>query len=152
MKIERRFDQKRTVLTASGPLAAIRLEIIGRLCPRQRRAIAIGFYRQLRPWLELLENTRIHHLEDARYNFERERLAGLRLFRYRDLDSPATAIGFKIRMQRLEGGYTLRQLAHKADINPGHLSEIERGLYLPRPGIRRKLEAAFDLPGFLDAG
>jgi hypothetical protein len=152
LTFQRELAKKRTMLTATGPLAEIRLEIRGRLCPRQRRAIAIQFFRQLRPWLELLENTRIHHLEDDHFHFERERLRGVKLFQHRNLGSPATALGFKIRMQRLEGGYTLHQLARKAEIHPGHLSEIERGLHLPRRGVRRKLEAAFELPGFLDAG
>jgi DNA-binding XRE family transcriptional regulator len=141
-----------TVLTATGPLAEIQLRVTARLCPRQRRDIAIRFFRQVRPWLAMLENTRIHHLEDDRYNFERERVTGVRLFKYRKLDSPSAAIGFKIRIQRLELGYTLQDLADKAGINAGHLSEIERGLFSPSLQLRKKLEAALGLPGFLEVG
>ncbi len=55
-------------------------------------------------------------------------------------------IGERIRYYRCQAGLTQTALAHRAELNQGFLSEIERGKRKPSPGSIRALAVALEVP------
>lgn len=52
----------------------------------------------------------------------------------------------RIRQERLRRGWTLRNLAFRAAIDPSTLSRLERGLVPPYTGWRRRLSVILKVP------
>ena len=55
------------------------------------------------------------------------------------------ALGQKLRQARLDKGYTQQSLSEKAEMGEVYLSEIERGLKMPRLNLFIKLITALDI-------
>src|SRR5262245_46703088 len=55
-------------------------------------------------------------------------------------------IGGRVRQLRIEHGWTLGQLAHRADIDHSHLSMIESGRRNPKLPTLEKIAAALGVP------
>lgn len=130
-----------THLTLNGPIASIDLRIRTRLSTRQRRQIALTFFRQLEPWLRYFRSYAIHH-PDTTFGFIRTESRGIELRTARDLHSPVGRYAFRLRMRRLDRRWTQAELAKQCQMSRTQLSRIERGLHRPSRRIFAKLEYA----------
>lgn len=50
--------------------------------------------------------------------------------------------GSRVRSARVKRGWTIAELAYRADVNPGNLSRIERGLERPGDEVRIRIADA----------
>ncbi|MCM2324608.1 MAG: helix-turn-helix transcriptional regulator [Oligoflexia bacterium] len=140
IQVWRSGDFRKTTLEVLGPVALLRLEVVARLSPRQRREMAKSFFRQIRPWLEYFTEAKVHQWDSAMMNFPRDEARGVRTFVSRGLDRVQGEVGYRIRMQRLRLGWSQEGLARRARVNRSHLSEIERGLSALQESTRLRLE------------
>jgi hypothetical protein len=101
--------------------------------------VAKSIFVQLKPLIGNLRNIYLHHLKDVVFDFDRAEMRGLNTFQQSNFGSKSAQFGLKLRLLRLQKGLTLRELASKAGIMSGHLSEIERGLHYPHSKTRNKL-------------
>ena len=142
IRIQRSFENQETVATLWGAGAAIKIRISGPSCARQRRAIAVSFFRHIRPFFEFFREGTIDHLHDGRTNFYRNEQRGLNLFDSSSFNHPGARAGFRIRMLRLELGWSQKELSRHARVCRSQLSEIERGNCLPRLVTLKNIERA----------
>src|SRR4051812_27465130 len=63
----------------------------------------------------------------------------------------AETFGEALRRWRTDRGLTLRQLAGKAHVDPGHLSRLERGERPPTDHLVKALDIALDAGGQLSS-
>lgn len=61
-------------------------------------------------------------------------------------DSPDAKLGAALRARRLEKGLRLQDIAARADVSVGMLSQLERGLSSPPLKVLREICAALELP------
>ena len=137
-----RSGEYRTHVSVSGPIGSIQLRIVSRLSPRQRRTIAVAFFRQVKPFLKYFRNGEVLHFENLSCDFERIRERGLNIPSCSDFNTGPGKLGLAIRIQRLEKGWTQIELAKKAGISDRHLSKIERGCCQVRRYTFERLENA----------
>ena len=72
-----------------------------------------------------------------------EERRGLNLFRSTPFESQQAQLGFRIRMERLESGWTQEELARQVGIQSHQISRIERGLCFPHLNTIRRFENVF---------
>jgi DNA-binding XRE family transcriptional regulator len=130
-----------TVLTLDTFLGTIDLRIVSHLSARQRRQIALTFFRQIRPWLQYLRSGAIYHLGDSP-DFRRAEERGIQLKTALDITTPKGLEAFRLRMRRLERRWTQAELAERVQMSRRQLSRIERGLHRPSARVARNLEYA----------
>lgn len=143
ISICRRVRGQMTVVRASNSHLSLTLQIQGGFGPRRRRAIALLFFRQLRPLLAQFRAISLSHWEDHSADELRKIKRGLPLFRHGNPCSKAAKLGFDLRMSRLKNGWNQKTLAALAGISSDQVSRIERALCQPRPETRKALESAF---------
>lgn len=131
-----------TALELKGPHSELHLKFLSQLSKRERRAVLRGLLVQLRPWLRHFTKLSIDHSSDGLMRTARAHQGGVRPFRGQGLETLSGQYGQQIRMARLEKGHSQATLARAAGIQRSHLSEIERGLYLPQRRTREALETA----------
>ena len=126
----------------TGPPVRLVLRIEARLSARQRRLLAVTFFRQIRPWLEYFSSSSLHHLEDHWLTVQREKVRPVRDFGRAAIDEPGGVSGYRIRMRRLNLGWTLQDLAGRTGLSRDQLSRLERGRCYMRRGTRSRIERA----------
>jgi DNA-binding XRE family transcriptional regulator len=144
--IRRSRKNQFTYMEVSGCLGEISIKVTSHLNARQRRAIALGFFRQIRPFLKYFRTGSAHHSENQLTDFFRNEARGLIIYPSEAISANAGRIGFAIRMQRLEMGLTQEALARRSGIIRSHLSKMERGLCLPRRTTFYQLERVLKIP------
>ncbi|MGK5087063.1 helix-turn-helix transcriptional regulator [Bdellovibrionota bacterium FG-2] len=151
IKISRSNDRRRSVVDVWNHLYHVRMEIRTNLPAKQRRAIAVYFFKHLRPCLKHDFSISLQH-DTFRGDFEDIKRRGLPTFQS-SKNEKLRKNGFNIRMRRLDLGWTLNELAQASGIDASHLSELERGLYAPRALTLKKLEKAlFGFPSIPEFG
>lgn len=61
-------------------------------------------------------------------------------------------LGSVVRLARAASGLTIRELARRADLSPGYLSDVEHGNRIPAENAMERLAVALELhPAFLAA-
>lgn len=116
----------------------LEIKLLSTLGKRERRALVRGFLNQIKPWLRHFEEVGMTYHENGM-------LRPVRLFQSQSMHSLRGAIGFKVRMARLKYGLSQAQLAKQVGIYRSHLSDIERGLFLPRASTRERLEKVLEI-------
>jgi DNA-binding XRE family transcriptional regulator len=122
------------------------LRITARLSPRARRTIAVEFVRQIRPILNWIRHSEIHHWDVHDMNLPRMERRGFPIPRGMGIDDRLGALGFEIRYHRLKIGMSQEQLAVRAGVSRPTLSKIERGLESPRKCTLEALRSALQMP------
>lgn len=61
------------------------------------------------------------------------------------VETPHGKLGILIRLKRQETGMTQAEMAEMLDLNPSHLSELERGFYRPRRKTLEKIKFVLGL-------
>jgi DNA-binding XRE family transcriptional regulator len=145
MVIKRDWRIPSTRVTLSGSAGRVSFEFVSRLRPRQRRALAVAFFRRVRPFIEEFTRGDVFH-SDGSTDFRRNEVRGLTLFPSAEFDSTLGRLGYAIRTARLNKGLTQRATARKARISRKQLSIIERGLSCPHKATLQRLERVLDLP------
>lgn len=133
-----------TNVSLSGPVVAIHLKVVSKLSPRQRRAIALSFFRQIKPCFKYFRAGGVFQSDSNSFDFFRNERRGVNLFRSSEFATPHGELGFKIRIRRLEKGWSQSKLATKAKLCDRHLSRIERGLCRPSRATLQKIERSFE--------
>lgn len=142
----RRYNQYGlTILELNSPDLDIELKLLARLDPRERRAIVRSFLGQIKPWIRLFTRSTIDHSSSGYIRRRRSHERGVSTFESRPISTLKGQVGFEIRMQRLKFGLSQAELAAILNVRRSHLSDIERGLHLPRPRIRAALEKALSI-------
>jgi DNA-binding XRE family transcriptional regulator len=134
------LNRRESVFEISGPVGILSMRIKTRLSARERRAVAIAFFRQIRPFLEYFRTGRVHHFDGGSFGFRRGEERGVNVFRSASLGSAGGILGFEIRVQRLKKGWSQSELAQRAHLSHAHVSKIERGLCIPHSLTIRRLE------------
>src|SRR6476659_8204457 len=88
LRISRAWDRRSTIMELTGPPVRLVLRIEARLSARQRRLLAVTFFRQIRPWLEYFSSSSLHHLEDHWLTVQREKVRPVRDFGRAAIDEP----------------------------------------------------------------
>jgi DNA-binding XRE family transcriptional regulator len=150
IKINRRQDYRMTTLELAGPENELQVRFISNLSKQERRAFLRGFLGEIRPWLHYFQTAAIDHSADGSIRDRRNQKRGVSLFqkalKQEDVLNPVTvAIGYEIKMQRLELGVTQKRFAATAGFRQSHLSDIERGIYSPNANTRKKIATAFEI-------
>lgn len=125
-----------------------RLEVSERLSSRQRRVMVNSFLRHMRPWLEHFHKGTILHGGKGIPNFTEEYARVDRWMKKHREDVPIQAqeVGIRLRIRRLELGYTQVELARRARVSRTQLSGIEKGAISPRADTLHRLRTALFLP------
>lgn len=134
-----------SVLSVPGPTANISLKIECRLPPRQRRTIALAFFRHLRPWVEHMRSASIGHVEEYLPNFARDESRTLSLNSLETYEEDPVKFGFKVRMRRLNLGLSQLDLSLRTGLAINRISLIERGLTDSRIRTRVRLQQALGM-------
>ena len=142
---ERDWRTPSTRVTLIGFVGRISFEIVSRLPPKERRAVAVAFFRHIRPFLDRYSRGDVHH-SDGSNDFRRNEERGFTLFPSAEFDTKLGRLGFNIRMARLKRRRSQGQLALEAKISRKQLSLIERGLCCPHKATLQRLERALDQP------
>jgi DNA-binding XRE family transcriptional regulator len=142
IRIERSENFQETEVEVSGSMAFLSFKVRSRLGPRQRRAMALAFFRRIRPFLEYFSHANVWHSNASSASFKQNEERGLNVFASSDFPSATGNLGFEIRILRLEKGWNQQELARVARISRCHLSRVERGLIRPRRATLRQIEQA----------
>lgn len=129
-----------TTLELDGPDSELHLKFLSRLGKRERRAVIRSFLVQIRPWIQYFTRAAIDHSHDGLIRERRAVRRGVNILQSNPLSSLPGALGFKIRMKRLELGLSQTQLSEMTGIRRSHLSDLERGLHLPNAKTRAEIE------------
>src|ERR1044072_8850250 len=121
--VRRSQSAETTSIELISSLGSIGIRIKSRLNSRQRRAIGIEFYKQIKPFLKYFHRFSVHH-EFGGQDFRRDEKRGIPEFQSLSLETPQGQLGFEIRMRRLEFGWSQRELASRAGLSLFHLSKI----------------------------
>ncbi|MGK5085910.1 helix-turn-helix transcriptional regulator [Bdellovibrionota bacterium FG-1] len=138
--VSRSGDMKRTFIELTNSLVNVRITITSRLSARHRRTFALSFLRLFRPWVERHFRASLVH-EAPIIDFQKSEDQGIPLFSSAS-DGDALHRGYELRMRRLDLGLTLRDLARASGVGISHLSDLERGLFNPRPLTLRRIDNA----------
>jgi len=145
IQVKRFHSYGMTTLQMRGPDTDIDLKLVSRLSKRERRAIVRSFLSQIRPWIGHFSTAAIDHSDDGNVRNRQAICRGVRATKARPLSTISGAFGFEVRMKRLELGTTQAALAESLGIRRSHLSDIERGIYLPNPRTRSEIERVLQI-------
>jgi DNA-binding XRE family transcriptional regulator len=143
--IKRDWRIPSTQVYLSGFRGWIRFEIVSKAPPRERRAIAVEFFRRLRPFIDQYSRGDVHH-SGGSLDFQRDEERGFTLFPSAEFETRLGKLGFGIRMARLKKRWSQSTLASEAKISRKQLSLIERGFCCPHKATLQRLERALDHP------
>jgi len=135
-----------TILELNGPDGSLEVKFISRLSKRERRAVIRSFLIQIRPWIRHFSAGAISHSEYGVIRDRRTIRRGIKDSRAEPLSSMSGALGFGIRMRRLELGLSQSELAGMVGIQRTHLNALERGLYLPNSKTRTEIKRVLNFP------
>lgn len=128
-------------MVLTGPVGRVSVQIDSFISPRERRAVALAFFRQIRPFIDYFSSTRLSHFDNIP-NFDRDEERGVFDPRSPTFNDPIAQRGFEIRMRRLSLGFSQEQLAKIAELSVSQLSKVERGLCRPHAYTLIRLERA----------
>ena len=121
---------------------SLRLEcrISGIASPRLRRFVLLAVFRQICRAIRYIPDARIRSSDDKGWNpiLHEERPLSIR--QAPALGTEAQKLGFKLRLARLEAGFSQSDLAKHTGISRGHLNQIERGRKNPSPNLLRRID------------
>lgn len=135
-----------TTLELAGPDSELQLKFLSRLGKRERRAVVRSSLVQIRPWIQHFTEAAVDHSGDGLIRDRRATRRGVKVPHSNTVSSLPGKLGFEIRMKRLELGLTQSQLAQMAGIRRSHLSDLERGIYLPNFGTWTEITRALNSP------
>jgi hypothetical protein len=113
----------------------------GPMSKRMRRSACLTIYRAIRP-LFALGNADIFHHDSSLMSQFMDFRRGTSLAQAPSLQTEAERKGAAILFQRLEKGWSQKELAARAGVNATHLSGIEHGRYRVRGSTLKKIENA----------
>ena len=128
-----------TQLDLSNPEFDLEIKVVTHRGKRERRALLLSFFRQIRPWLKHVTHVACDHTSDGIIRSAKYRNNHVGMVKTASLSSLSGAVGYEIKMQRLKLGLTQAAVARAIGIQRTHLSDIERGIHLPRPETRAAL-------------
>jgi DNA-binding XRE family transcriptional regulator len=145
MRFKRRNEYGITTLELNGTEMDLQIKLVSKLGKKERRAVARSFLQQIRPWIKCFTRSEIYHSVNRRQDLASSETSALSPFEAKPLQARSGAIGFQIRMKRLKLGQSQSLLAEQLGIRRSHLSDIERGLHLPHPRTRLKIEQLLEI-------
>lgn len=144
IRIKRSSDFHTTWLSFANHQIQFNLRITSKLSKQQRRLMAVSFFRQFREWVPYLLSAEISHLDDESNDYRRIMERGVFLSEGTKVTSELGSLGYRIRMSRLNLGWTQKFLAERAGISVSQLSEIERGVVRARKTTLAAIFGAFE--------
>lgn len=134
IRLTRHYQYRLTTLELCGPVLDMEIRLLSKMSKTETRTIAREMLAQLRPWLRYFDHTGI----------SQDRRGICRgLSKPIGPSRPTSQVGFDIRLKRLERGWSQTELAEKIKITRAHLSDLERGLYVPRARLKSELARVF---------
>jgi DNA-binding XRE family transcriptional regulator len=119
-----------------------RLRIEGNITKRLRRVILVTALKKLHELFREPKEATIYHQDSSLLNNYRTEFRETSLREAHTLKTAEEKSGFSLKIRRHSAKLTLRQLAHKANVNSAHLCQIEKGKVKPRPSTLKKIEQA----------
>lgn len=130
----------------SGRHGRITLTLEGsRLTKRMRRQLALVLVQGVHEQLEKVSVPFLEHRDGHWLQWLKEMERGLSFAQAPNLETEMGELGFRIRLARLDLGWTQEELGKRARIPPSTLSRIEHGLRRPRARTLRRITNALDL-------
>jgi DNA-binding XRE family transcriptional regulator len=142
IRFARNLPYGMSALELSGPKAEMHIKLLCRLGKRERRILLRGLLGQVRPWMSEITTAVIDHTHDGEIRTRRSREREIAFADSISFESPATTIGFQIRIRRSELGRSQSWLARESGITRSHLSDLERGKYFPSLRTLQAIENA----------
>jgi DNA-binding transcriptional regulator YiaG len=147
MRLHRREEFGLTTLELRGPDSELQLRLISRMTKKERRAFVRGFLVQIRPWLRHFQDPIIDHTGRGLVRDKPVGRCRVKVFRSNSVSTLSGMFGSEIRRKRTELGLSQSELARRLEIQRSHLSDLERGVYLPHPKTRQKIESELRMGG-----